>query len=155
MKNSLSLLPLIPRTSLFAAFLGIFCLLLTTACKDDQPAPPPTRAELIASPEGKSWRIEYFTVMGLVQEPEPCSADDELIFYSNKDLIYKQNALKCTPNDPAMVAGTWSLSEDEQKINISAGPITGTADIDDLTSSRMKITSNNLGVPVTVNLVPN
>lgn len=154
MKKSLSLLPPLIKSSLSATILVFFCLLLITACKDDEPAPPPTRAELIASPEGKSWKVEFITVMGLVQEPEACSADDELIFYSNKDLIFKQNELKCSPDDPAMVAGTWSLSADEQKINISAGPITGTADINDLSSSRMKITSNDLGVPVTITLIP-
>ena len=133
-----------------------FTCLLFTSCKDDddEPAAPPTEEELIAGKDTKTWKIQYITVMGVVQEPEECNTDDELVFYSNKDLIYKNNDLKCTFAEPSTMAGKWSLSEDKKMINISAGPITGTAAIDDLTADRLKITSNTIGVPVTILMIP-
>lgn len=128
--------------------------LLLSGCSDDDADPqPPTTEVLLAGEESKTWMIESYTVLGFVQAPEACAADDELVFYPNNSLLYKGNEMKCEADEPMAVPGMWELEENEEFINITAGPLNGRVKIEDLTQQRLQVSTTDLAVPIMVTLV--
>lgn len=142
-----------PHKSLFRVLcLCFLSLTFFISCETEEPTP--TKEQLLAGNDSKTWMIERIAAFGVAEEPEDCNADDELIFYTNKEALYKDNELKCHPDAPDMVEGSWSFSEDEESLTIIAGPAAGKGIIEELTDSRLKVIFEETGVPVTITFRP-
>lgn len=129
------------------------CLAILSACsKDDDQSIPPE--QLLAGNTSKTWQIERISSFGVADDPQPCSADDEFTFFSNQEFLYNDKEIKCDENSPNMIEGTWTLNNEENTIAISAGPFAGTADIEDLSAERLRITTRQAGAPITITFRP-
>jgi hypothetical protein len=119
---------------------------MLSACKKtaDSPAPTSSRTDLLVA---KNWRLSTvnITLNGfpipsnlVVQE---CLLDDFYKFNPDKTLLQDAGATKCSPTDPQTLTGTWTLSNDQNKLTIavSGSPLNGTADIKELTASTLHI----------------
>lgn len=67
-----------------------------------------------------------------------CSKDDTQQFKDNGQYIFDENTVKCDPNDPQTVTGTWVLNPTETVITITAFGETISYDIISITDNEIK-----------------
>ncbi len=145
----------------------LLCLGIATlgACdKNSEPAPPPTRVDLLTA---KSWRLSTATITAN-GFPIPsslvipaCNNDDFYKFNADKTLIQDAGATKCNATDPQTQAGTWTFNGDQSKLTIAipGNLLSGEAEVRELTSTTLRIygtpTLNGITGTVDATFVPN
>jgi hypothetical protein len=135
------------------------------ACdKNSKPAPATSRVDLLTA---KSWRLSTATVtINGISIPSSlllpaCNNDDTFKFNVDKTAIQDAGAIKCNTTDPQTQAGTWTFNNDQTKLTIAipGSPLSGEADIKELTASTLHINGNPTINGVTANVdatfVPN
>lgn len=91
-------------------FLIAMILAVMISCNDEDPAPAPTRIQILTS---QTWRIQAAELDGVPQVIGPCYDDDEINFFENGEMRWRHNAFKCSPSQPNTEILPWEFKNDE------------------------------------------
>ncbi len=110
----------------------VACLfMLLPACEKNNTPKPKTKAELLVQ---ASWKFKSASANGAdvsnqVPPFDPCKKDNILTFTvtgtNSGTGVVAEGSTKCDPADPDSVPFTWSLTNNETTLNISASLFTG------------------------------
>jgi hypothetical protein len=143
------------------AYLLLIGLAALGACnKNSEPAPAPSRTDLLTTPK---WKISTGTVsLGTNSFPinvvlPTCYNDDTFKFNTDKTVVDDAGATKCNATDPQTQTGSWSFANSEQtqmQLTVPNTPLNGTFDIKELTSNSLRLTGTLSGATVDVTFAP-
>jgi len=142
----------------YLLFLGMAAL---GACsKNSEPAPPPSRTDLLTTPK---WKLTGGTI-SVAGVPLPISAfigtcynDDTFKFNTDKTVLNDAGTVKCNATDPQTQTGSWSFANSDQtqmQLTVPSTPLNGTFDIKELTSNSLRLTGTLSGATVDVTFAP-
>lgn len=127
------------------AMLGVFALLSTIGCKDDDEATP-DKTKLLT---GGSWQMSTLTVdpaidwfgvpvTNVFSQLPTCAKDDLTIFKTDGTVTYDEGASKCEPTDPQTTSGTWMFNTTQTVLTITSDGDTESWDVSTLSDSSFK-----------------
>jgi hypothetical protein len=125
------------------ATVGIAVLL--TSCSGNKLA---DKENLLAGPEGKSWRITKIVAgnQDFTRYIPKSDLDNVTTFYSNQQYKMDEGASKANANAPQIAdAGTWTLSKDRKKLTIQTKDEIMNWDVIELNEKEFKISSIESG----------
>ncbi len=86
--------------------------------------------------------VSGLEISDMMADMEECDKDDITIFMEDGTVQGEEGAIKCDPNDPDVYnAGTWAMSSDEKKLNLTEEGITVTFDINELNDNTLIISA--------------
>lgn len=134
--------------------LVLLTALAFVACKKDDPAPAPTKTELLTE---KSWKVSALTVSpGLVvdgvsytdiyAQMDACSQDDLSQFKASGQILYDEGPSKCSDDSPQVQTGTWLFAAGETEIIVTdADHVSYKYKLLELTATQLKVQYETLG----------
>jgi hypothetical protein len=108
-----------------------FVTLFSACKKDDAPAKPKTKAEMISNTSGKKWKLVAstmsITINGITQtedmleDYEACELDNLSILFADKKYEEREGATKCDPTDSDLIGnGTWDLRKNDTEFVLTS-----------------------------------
>lgn len=84
------------------------------------------------------WKVEKFIENG-ADVTNTCDQDDQIIFYEGGNYDYLYGDSHCSPSEPALFSGTWTLDKNELNMVNPTGVVTWS--ISTLTADALVITA--------------
>lgn len=125
------------------------------ACKkdDNNKSPEDTLTSVSCWAPSKDELFNPATNQWEDQGVDACSQDDCITLSSDKTVSFDEGATKCDPTDPQTATGTWSLSADGKTLTVVIDGDTTFGTVVELTSSKLVLESEFLGIKFRSTLV--